>query len=174
MPQTSAGIVLFRRKDGEAEVLLVHPGGPFWAKKNEGVWSIPKGLIDKGEDPLAAARREFFEETGVRPEGNPVALGEFRQAGGKVVLAFAVEGDFDLAVFRSNSFRMEWPPKSGRTTEFPEADRAGWFRPEDAFRKILKGQAGAYGSGVEYCYTMVHHAPQSAQKPHVVPKKADH
>jgi predicted NUDIX family NTP pyrophosphohydrolase len=121
------------------EVLLVHPGGPFWAKKDDGVWSIPKGLY---EDELAldAAKREFEEETGCKPQGDFIALGSFAQPGGKIISAWALEGDFDLAAFRSNLFAMEWPPKSGRMTEFPEADRAGWFTSVEALRKIVKGQ----------------------------------
>jgi predicted NUDIX family NTP pyrophosphohydrolase len=141
MPQRSAGILLFRRIGPTPEVLLVHPGGPFFAKKDEGAWSIPKGLLEADEQPLATARREFSEETGHLPAGEATPLGEFKQPGGKIVVAFAVEGDFSLANFRSNSFAMEWPPKSGRTAEFPEADRAGWFSIDDARRKILKGQA---------------------------------
>jgi predicted NUDIX family NTP pyrophosphohydrolase len=140
MPQQSAGILLYRRKDSEPEVLLVHPGGPFWAKKDDGAWSIPKGLCETDEEPLAAAKREFAEETGCTPAGDFVELGSFRQSGGKVVTAFAVEGDFDLAAFRSNSFEMEWPPKSGRKQAFPEADRAGWFALMQARRKMTKGQ----------------------------------
>jgi predicted NUDIX family NTP pyrophosphohydrolase len=141
MPQRSAGILLYRRGDAGPEVLLVHPGGPFWAKKDDGAWSIPKGLIDKGEDPLLAARREFTEETGGTVSGTAIALGDFKQPGGKLVTAFAVEGGFDLADFSSTSFTMEWPPRSGRQAEFPEADRAEWFAVEDARVKILKGQA---------------------------------
>lgn len=139
MPQRSAGILLFRRTNGQAEVLLIHPGGPFWAKKDDGAWSIPKGLYEASEDVLDAARREFLEETGYVPSGILIPLGEFR-AGSKILIAFALEGDFDLVNFRSNSFTMEWPPKSGRTQEFPEADRGGWFTLAEARRKILKGQ----------------------------------
>jgi predicted NUDIX family NTP pyrophosphohydrolase len=139
MPQRSAGILLFRRTKGQAEVLLIHPGGPFWAKKDDGAWSMPKGLYEAGEDVLDAARREFLEETGNVPSGILIPLGEFR-LGSKILIAFALEGDFDLGNFRSNSFTMEWPPKSGRTQEFPEADRAGWFTLAEARRKILKGQ----------------------------------
>jgi predicted NUDIX family NTP pyrophosphohydrolase len=141
MPQRSAGILLFRRTGGAPEVLLVHPGGPFWAKKDEGAWSIPKGLLEPDEQPLATARREFSEETGHLPAGEAILLGEFKQPGGKIVVVFAIEGDFDLAGFRSNNFAMEWPPKSGRTAEFPEADRASWFPIGEASRRILKGQA---------------------------------
>ena len=139
MPQRSAGILMFRRIDGALEVLLIHPGGPFWAKKDGGAWSIPKGLYEPDEDVLAAAKREFEEETGCVPSGEFIPLGEFKP-GTKILTVFAVEGDFDLANFKSNSFQMEWPPKSGRMTEFPEADRAAWFGIEEAGRKILKGQ----------------------------------
>ena len=140
MPQRSAGILLYRRRRGGVEVLLVHPGGPFWAKKDEGAWSIPKGTYEPGEDPLAAARREFEEETGARPQGEAIALGSFRQSSAKTVDAWAMQGEFDPATLRSNTFAMEWPPRSGRTIEVPEVDRAQWFTPEEAARKILKGQ----------------------------------
>ena len=140
MPQRSAGILLYRRKGRAIEVLLVHPGGPFWASKDEGAWSIPKGLYDEGEDPLAAARREFAEETGAPVKGEALSLGSFRQPSGKIVAVWAVEGDFDPANLVSNTFSMEWPPRSGRVGTFPEVDRAAWFTPEDAARKILEGQ----------------------------------
>jgi predicted NUDIX family NTP pyrophosphohydrolase len=141
MPQKSAGILLYRLAASGPEVLLVHPGGPFWAKKDAGAWSIPKGLVEPGEDaPLAAARRELAEETNAAADGPAVALGSFRQPGGKIVEAWAVEGEFDLAGFRSNTFAMQWPPKSGRMAEFPEADRGGWFAIPEAREKILKGQ----------------------------------
>src|SRR4051812_9108430 len=143
MAKRSAGILLYRRTGPEPEVLLVHPGGPFWAKKDDGAWSIPKGLFEPGEDPLAAAQREFLEETGCVPQGDFLLLGEFRQPGGKIVSAYAVEGDFDLAGFRSNAFSMEWPPRSGRQQEFPEADRAAWFTLPEAMRKVSKGQVAA-------------------------------
>jgi predicted NUDIX family NTP pyrophosphohydrolase len=140
MPQRSAGILMFRRTGSVPEVLLIHPGGPFWAKKDLGAWSVPKGLHEPGEDPWAAARREFLEETGCAvPNGEPLRLGEFKP-GTKFLTVYGVEGDFDLANFSSNRFSMEWPPKSGRMAEFPEADRGGWFAFEDAKRKILKGQ----------------------------------
>jgi len=122
------------------EILLVHPGGPYWMKRDAGAWSIPKGLYENGEDPLAAAKREFEEETGCRPEGNFVPLGRFKQPNGKMIAAWGFEGDFDLQGFRSNLFTMEWPPKSKRFAEFPEADRAGWFTPAEALQKISKGQ----------------------------------
>jgi predicted NUDIX family NTP pyrophosphohydrolase len=140
MPERSAGILMFRRRHGTSEVLLVHMGGPFWARKDDGAWSIPKGLFAADEGALAAAKREFEEETGQRPDGPFIELGSFRQPSGKHVHAWAVEGEFDLTSFRSNSFAMEWPPKSRRMQEFPEADRAGWFSPEDALVKITKGQ----------------------------------
>jgi predicted NUDIX family NTP pyrophosphohydrolase len=135
----SAGLLMYRMRPVGPEVLLVHPGGPFWAKKDDGVWSIPKGLYED-ENALAAAKREFEEETGCKPQGDFIALGSFTQSGGKVVAAWAFEGDFDLKSFRSNLFAMEWPPRSGRTAQFPEADRAGWFTPTEALRKIVKGQ----------------------------------
>jgi len=132
--------MLFRRAGNGLAVFLVHPGGPFWAKKDLGAWSLPKGEYKPGEDPLAAAQREFEEETGVRLEGEFLPLGEIRQTGGKVVTAWALEGDCDPATIRSNSFSMEWPPKSGRQQSFPEIDRAGWFTVAEAREKVLKGQ----------------------------------
>jgi predicted NUDIX family NTP pyrophosphohydrolase len=141
MPKRSAGVLLFRRVGGRIEVLLAHPGGPFWKNKDDGAWSIPKGEYADDEDPLAAAKREFAEETGLTPSGDFVPLGEVRQPGGKVVSAWAVEGDFDTKLLRSNTFSMPWPPGSGKLQEFPEIDRAGWFALEIARRKILKGQA---------------------------------
>ena len=139
MVQHSAGLLMFRRRE-TIEVLLVHPGGPFWAKKDDGAWSIPKGLFEENEDALAAAKREFEEETGHTPVGAPIALGVFRQPSGKRIHAFALQSEFDLSAFSSNSFAMEWPPRSGRTAEFPEADRAGWFGRREALAKITKGQ----------------------------------
>jgi predicted NUDIX family NTP pyrophosphohydrolase len=141
MPQRSAGLLLYRRRGrGGVEVLLVHPGGPFWAKKDLGAWSIPKGIYEPDEDPLAAARREFAEETGSPVQGDAIALGSFRQSSAKTVDVWAVEGEFDPASLKSNTFSMEWPPRSGRRREVPEVDRAEWFVPEDAARKLLKGQ----------------------------------
>ena len=137
----SAGILLHRRREGRLEVLLVHPGGPFWANRDEGAWTIPKGEYDEGEDALDAARREFTEETGFAVEGPFRELAPVRQRSGKVVRAWAVEGDCDVAAIRSNTFSMEWPPRSGRTAEFPEVDRGQWFSIEEARVKILAAQA---------------------------------
>jgi predicted NUDIX family NTP pyrophosphohydrolase len=143
MPKRSAGILMYRGKDAALELLLVHPGGPFWAKKDAGAWSIPKGEYDDGEDPLAVAKREFEEELGApAPDGAYHSLGEIAQPSRKIVTAFAVEGDFDPDALRSNQFEMEWPPKSGRKQTFPEVDRAEWFRLAEARAKILPGQAG--------------------------------
>ncbi len=141
LAKQSAGLLLYRHGERGIEVLLVHPGGPLWAKKDDGAWSIPKGELDEGEEPLAAARREFAEETGSRADGDAVALTPVRQAGGKQVRAWAVCGDFDPAALSCNTFSMEWPPRSGREQAFPEVDRAAWFTLAEAERKILKGQA---------------------------------
>ena len=128
MPRTSAGLLLYRRTGGTLEVLLVHPGGPFWKGKDEGAWTMPKGEVAEGEEPLATARREFVEETGQAvPAGALVQLQSIRQRGGKIVHAWAVEGDLDAAAIVSNTIRMEWPPKSGKFVAFPEVDRAGFF-----------------------------------------------
>jgi predicted NUDIX family NTP pyrophosphohydrolase len=141
MPKTSAGLLLYRRVDGALEVLLVHPGGPYWARKDDGAWSVPKGEYEPGEDPLEVAMREFDEELGTAPpDGRAVPLGEVRQAGGKVVTAWAQEGDLDVTDMRSNTFELEWPPRSGRTQEFPEVDAAGWFSIDEARRKLNHGQ----------------------------------
>jgi predicted NUDIX family NTP pyrophosphohydrolase len=140
VPETSAGLLLFRRREGELEILLVHPGGPFWANKDEGAWSIPKGLYEPSEDPLMAARREFEEETGAAVDGKFVALGEFKLPSGKRLSVWAAEGDFDPDKLISNEFEMEWPPRSGKRGRFPEVDRAGWFSLETARIKLTKGQ----------------------------------
>jgi predicted NUDIX family NTP pyrophosphohydrolase len=140
MPLTSAGVLLFRHRPAGVEVMLVHPGGPYWARKDEGAWSIPKGLANEGEDLLAAAKREFLEETGASVDGPFMDLGAHKQPGGKTIVAFGAEGDFDPALLSSNLFSMEWPPRSGKTTEFPEVDRAGWFSIDEALKKTTKGQ----------------------------------
>jgi predicted NUDIX family NTP pyrophosphohydrolase len=140
MPKRSAGLIMYRRRNSELEVLLVHPGGPLWSKKDLGVWSIPKGEYLDGEDPLEAARREFEEETGFAPNGNFIGLGDLRQPSGKIVTAWAFEGDFDPKKLKSNTFMMEWPPRTGRQIEVPEVDRADWYSIEDARRRLLPGQ----------------------------------
>ncbi len=142
MPQLSAGILLYRRGKRAVEVFLAHPGGPFWAKKDDQVWSIPKGLIDPGEDPLVAARREFAEETGFALADDDAYrdLGLFRLSGGKTLRVFARQGDCDPAALSSNSFEMIWPPNSGRRQSFPEVDRAQWFGEATALARITKGQ----------------------------------
>lgn len=140
MPATSAGVVMYRKSGPGLQVLLVHPGGPFWRKKDLGAWSIPKGEMAAGEDPVVVARREFMEETGTEPRGDVHPLGEVRQAGGKRVLAFAIEGDIDADNIISNTFELEWPPRSGRKQAFPEVDRAAWFDMASARSRILAGQ----------------------------------
>jgi predicted NUDIX family NTP pyrophosphohydrolase len=142
MPKLSAGLLLYRVRRGPPEVLLVHPGGPFWKGRDDGVWSVPKGEYAVGEEPLAAALREFREELGADPPetGFPVFLGEVRQSSGKRVSAWAVAGDLDATTARSNTFTMEWPPRSGRQAEFPEIDRAEWFGLDTARDKLVRGQ----------------------------------
>ncbi|MBD0280637.1 MAG: NUDIX domain-containing protein [Thermoleophilaceae bacterium] len=143
MPKRSAGILLYRLAGGAVEVLLVHPGGPFWARRDAGVWSVPKGEYEDGDDPRACALREFEEETGTAlPPGELSDLGELKQKSGKLVRAFAAEGDLDADAVTSNTFEMEWPPRSGRMAEFPEVDRAGWFRIDEAREKLVPAQAG--------------------------------
>jgi predicted NUDIX family NTP pyrophosphohydrolase len=145
----SAGILLYRRagsagrrRDGQLEVLLVHPGGPFWARRDAGAWSIPKGEYGRGDDALGAARREFAEELGSpAPDAEPLDLGEVRQKSGKLVHAWAVEGDIDASTTHSNTFTLEWPLRSGRAREYPEVDRAEWFTLEAAREKINQAQA---------------------------------
>jgi len=138
---TSAGLILFRERDGALEVLLGHMGGPFWARRDAGAWSIPKGELDDGEQPLAGALREFAEELGhAPPDGEPIELGEIRQKAGKRVVAFALEGDFDPAQLRPGTFEVEWPPRSGRRQRFPELDRVAWMRLPEAIEKIVTGQ----------------------------------
>lgn len=142
MAKRSAGLLLYRSgSDGAVEVLIAHPGGPFWARRDDGAWSIPKGEQPDGEDPWVTARREFVEEIGLDPpDGERLELGVVRQAGGKVVTAFAVRGDLDVTDARSNTFELEWPPRSGKLREFPEVDRVGWFTVAQARTKLLAGQ----------------------------------
>lgn len=136
MAKTSAGLILYRMQGGKLEVLLVHPGGPFWSKKDEGAWFVPKGELNVGEEPLAGAKREFEEETGLKPEGEFLALGSVKQKSGKTIVAWAFEGDCDPSSIKSNTFTIEWPPKSGRRQEFPEIDRAGFFTVPQAKAKM--------------------------------------
>ena len=139
---TSAGLLVFRERDGELEVLLAHMGGPFWARKDAGAWTVPKGELEDGEVAAAAARREFAEELGHEPPDGPLTdLGEIRQRGGKRVIAFALAGDFDPAQLRPGTFDLEWPPRSGRVQAFPEIDRVAWFDLETARAKIVPAQA---------------------------------
>jgi predicted NUDIX family NTP pyrophosphohydrolase len=141
MPKTAAGLLLYRRRSLGVEVLLAHPGGPFWARKDLGAWTIPKGEIDPGEDPVSAARREFREEIGLDVTAPVEPLGQIKQPGGKIVLIWTAEGDFDPARLASNTFEMEWPKGSGHMRIFPEVDRAAWFDLGEARRRILPGQA---------------------------------
>jgi predicted NUDIX family NTP pyrophosphohydrolase len=140
MPKTSAGILLHRLRDGQREVLLVHPGGPFWKNKDDGAWTIPKGEVAEGEDLLAAAQREFEEELGTKPVGEFRELAAVKQKAGKWVHAWAVQGDLDTTTIKSNTFTMEWPPRSGKQAQFPEVDRAAWFPLPEARRKINAAQ----------------------------------
>jgi predicted NUDIX family NTP pyrophosphohydrolase len=140
MPKVSAGLLLYRVRDGELEFLLAHPGGPFWKDRDAGAWTIPKGEINEGENPLAAARREFEEEVGLTPDGQFIELTPIQQKGGKIVRAWAVEGDGDITNIKSNLFEMEWPPKSGRFQTCPEVDRAAFFRIQEAKSKINSAQ----------------------------------
>jgi predicted NUDIX family NTP pyrophosphohydrolase len=143
MPKLSAGLLLFRRTEAGLEVFLVHPGGPFWAKKDEGAWSIPKGEYAEDEPALEATKREFREETGFEVEGDPFELGTVKQASGKLVSVWAVEGDCNPERLVSNTCFIEWPPRSGRNIEIPEVDRGEWFAIEAARARIVKGQAPA-------------------------------
>jgi len=142
MPKHSAGLLLYRRRQEEVEVLLVHPGGPFWANKDAGAWSIPKGEYPPEEDALRAAYREFKEETSCETVGDVMPLGALKQPSGKIIFAWALAGDCDAAGIRSNTFTLEWPPHSGRRQEFPEVDRAAWFTLAAARQKIHPGQVG--------------------------------
>jgi predicted NUDIX family NTP pyrophosphohydrolase len=140
MAKKSAGILIYRKIDGEYEVLLVHPGGPFWAKKDLNSWSVPKGEFEDDEEPLAAAKREFEEETGIAVTGEFIELEPVKQLSGKIIYTWATEGDPDISNIKSNLFELEWPPKSGNFKEFPEVDRAGWFTFDMAEEKIITGQ----------------------------------
>jgi predicted NUDIX family NTP pyrophosphohydrolase len=142
MAKRSAGLLMFRRKGGELEVFLVHPGGPFWAGKDAGAWTVPKGEYVEGEEPLDAAKREFAEETGFEARGEFIDLGTVRQTSGKIVNAWAFEGDCDPEKLVSNTCEIEWPPRSGRKLEIPEVDRGAWFTMEAARKRILKTQEG--------------------------------
>lgn len=142
MKKRSAGILLYRRHKEDVEVFLVHPGGPFWAKKDLGSWSLPKGEYEEGEDPLTVAKREFAEETSCTVDGAFLPLGELKQPSGKVITAWALEYDLDPAQIKSNLFMLEWPPKSGKMQEFPEVDAGGWFSLPMSLEKLLKGQIG--------------------------------
>lgn len=141
MAKKSAGILLYRIQNKNPEIFLVHPGGPFWAKKDDGAWSIPKGEFEDNEDPLDAAKREFEEETGLRISGEFVQLNPIKQKSGKIVFAWALEGNFDPATIKSNSFEIEWPPGSGKMRSFPEIDKAEWFSITVAKTKINSGQS---------------------------------
>lgn len=136
----SAGILLYKTEQDVLKVLLVHPGGPFWQKKDNGAWSIPKGELDEGENALLAAKREFYEETGSKISGKCIAITPVRQAGGKVVYPWACRGELDTSAIKSNLFEMEWPPKSGKKKQFPEIDKAQWFTIEEAREKIIPAQ----------------------------------
>jgi predicted NUDIX family NTP pyrophosphohydrolase len=140
MAKQSAGLLMYRKKNQSIQVLLIHPGGPFWAKKDLGAWSMPKGEFSDEEDGLKAARREFEEETGFLPTGQFMRLGAIKQPSGKVIHAWAFEGDLDAKKIKSNTFSLEWPPQSGKQQEFPEADRAEWFNIDVAREKIIRGQ----------------------------------
>jgi predicted NUDIX family NTP pyrophosphohydrolase len=137
----SAGLLLFRRVDGRLEIFLAHPGGPFWVRRDEGAWTIPKGGVEPGEDPLDAARREFIEETGITPSGEFIPLGSVRQRAGKIVHGWAWEGDADATTIISNMTQTEWPRGSGRRITYPEVDRCGWFSPEEARQRMNPAQA---------------------------------
>jgi predicted NUDIX family NTP pyrophosphohydrolase len=174
VPRKSAGLLLFRYtsvKPFSLEVLLAHPGGPFWARKDDGAWSIPKGEIADDEEPLAAARREFEEEMGHAAEGEFVALEPLKQPSGKLVLAWAVGCDFDPSALESNTFSMEWPAKSGRQAQFPEVDRAAWFPIESARLKILKGQAPFLDQLLGRVPAMRHDAHQAARAAKPLPRR---
>jgi predicted NUDIX family NTP pyrophosphohydrolase len=162
--KTSAGLLPYRLRDGRLEVLIAHMGGPFWTRRDEGAWSIIKGEHDDSEDAYAAARREFAEETGApAPDGEALALGEVRQKGGKRVRVWAIESDFEAKQIKSNTFAIEWPRGSGKTAEFPEIDRAGWFDCATARRKLVKGQV-AFVDRLESAVGDARARPRSCQQ----------
>lgn len=164
MTKQSAGILLYRPTPKGFEVLIVHPGGPFWAKKDAGAWSIPKGEFTEGEEPLVAAKREFQEEVGAAaPAGDYQSLGEAKQASGKIVHAFALQHDFNLEHFRSNLFSMEWPPRSGTQQEFPECDRAAWVPVATAQQKLVKGQVPLLNRLAEFLHVDQPRPPQQVE-----------
>ncbi len=152
----SAGLLMYRRRNGAIEVLLVHPGGPIWARKNEGAWTLPKGEYEEDEDPLLAAQREFHEETGFRASGNFIELGSVRQKSGKVVIAWAFEGDCDPSQLVSNTCEIEWPPRSGKRLEIPEVDRGHWYGLDEAYRHIREEQRKLLERLVERLATRSH------------------
>jgi predicted NUDIX family NTP pyrophosphohydrolase len=162
MPKLSAGLLLYRYEDAELQVLLVHPGGPFWHAKDLGAWSIPKGEYEAGEDPLAAAKREFEEETGSVPSGDFIPLTPIKQPSGKIISAWALRSNFDPSTLRSNTFSMEWPPHSGKLHEFPEVDRAEWFNIEDAAMKIQTGQLPFLHELVEHILPSLNSQPSTS------------
>lgn len=166
MPKRSAGLLIYRLSDAGCEVLLVHPGGPYWVKKDEGAWSIPKGLVEPGEDEFEAARRETREELGVGIDGDFHYLGECKQPGGKIVVAWAVKADVDTTKISSNLFQMEWPPRSGTMAEFPEVDRAGWFALDEAERKLINGQQPLLREFSRRAPIGMHAAKGDAEPPH--------
>ena len=160
MAKQSAGLLIYRLAVQSLEVLLVHPGGPFWAKKDDGAWFIPKGEIEPSEDALAAARREFREELGVLPpEGEPLGLGTAKNKGGKLIHCWALPGDLDLSSFRSNTFELEWPPRSGKKKEFPEVDRAQYFSVEQAAQKMHTAELPFVERLLKLLPTLVDRAP---------------
>jgi predicted NUDIX family NTP pyrophosphohydrolase len=159
MPRTSAGLLMYRFTNGPLEVLLVHPGGPFWRRKDAGAWFVPKGELQEGEDPLHAARREFREETGIEPAGPFIALGEVRHKSGKTVIAWALEGDWDTSQLVSNTFRMEWPPKSGREVEFPEIDRAEFLSLARARQKMHEAESAFLDRLAEHLHVQISASP---------------
>jgi len=152
MAKQSAGILLYRLKENKPEIFLVHPGGPFWRNKDEGAWTIPKGEFEDNEEALAAAKREFWEETGQNIDGGFTELQPIKQKGGKLVYAWALKGDIDAANINSNIFTIEWPPRSGRMSDFPEVDKAEWFDVETALIKINQGQIGLVEQLVEWLF----------------------